>query len=275
MGIYCTEPISTYVCKKVRNSLTIDGNLEKDEWKRAVKSHRFIDIIDGSPALYDSRAALLWDDEYLYVGFWSEEPFVKGQLTKRDSLIFNENDVEIFIDGGDTYYEFELNALNTIYEVFYVWQDAYLSKDMYKNDPRFSITKKDTLTFGGNHDRNSKTFWQGTNDRKIRYAYFDWDFEGLKTAVTIDGEINNPDKPSKGWFAEIAFPWKGMKDLANGRSLPPKDKDIWRMFIGRYEIMRLNGEDIQVGWAMDAIGTNDNHAPERFTKIEFSEEYND
>jgi len=40
-------------------------------------------------------------------------------------LIFRENDVEVFIDGGDCYYEFEINALGTIYEVFFIWQDAY------------------------------------------------------------------------------------------------------------------------------------------------------
>ncbi|GLC82299.1 carbohydrate-binding family 9-like protein [Lacrimispora brassicae] len=273
MSNYCEKEISTYICKRTKDPIVIDGNLEKDVWKRAEKSARFIDVIDGAPALYDSRAALLWDNENLYAGFWCEEPFVKATLTKRDSLIFNENDIEIFIDGGDTYYEFELNALNTVYEVFYVWQDAYLSKDVYQNDPKFSLLKKEAFTFGGNHDRNASTFWTGTNDRKVRYAFMDWDFEGLQTAVQINRENGSEEGVSKSWFAEIAFPWKGMKDLANGRSLPPREQDIWRMFMGRYETLRLNGKEQSVGWAMDQVGTDDNHAPERFTKIVFSEEY--
>jgi hypothetical protein len=32
------------------------------------------------------QAAALWDDEYLYVGFWIEEPFVRARLTERDAL---------------------------------------------------------------------------------------------------------------------------------------------------------------------------------------------
>ena len=69
----------------------------------------------GRPALFDTRAAVLWDDEYLYVGFWLEEPDVRATYTTRDSMICEENDVEVFIAGEDTYYEFELNALGTNY----------------------------------------------------------------------------------------------------------------------------------------------------------------
>ena len=66
----------------------------------------------------------MWDDENFYVSFWIEEPFIEAHQTERDSLVFLENDVEVFIDGGDCYYEFEINALGTVYEVFFVWRDA-------------------------------------------------------------------------------------------------------------------------------------------------------
>ena len=82
-------------------------------------------MVDGAPGLYDTRAALLWDDEALYVAFWIEEPFVRAEATARDELVFLENDVEVLIDGGDCYYEFEINAAGVIYEVFFIWQDAY------------------------------------------------------------------------------------------------------------------------------------------------------
>jgi len=38
-------------------------------------------------------------------------------LTERDSPIYKNNDVELFIAGKHSYYEFEINAFNTIYEV--------------------------------------------------------------------------------------------------------------------------------------------------------------
>ena len=49
--------------------------------------------------------------------FWIEEPFVTATLTERDAPIYQNNDVEVFIAGQDAYYEFEINALGTIYEV--------------------------------------------------------------------------------------------------------------------------------------------------------------
>jgi hypothetical protein len=43
-------------------------------------------MVSGEPGFYDTRAAALWDDEFLYVAFWAEEPFVRASLTERDSL---------------------------------------------------------------------------------------------------------------------------------------------------------------------------------------------
>ena len=56
---------------------------------------------------------MLWDDQFFYVGAELEEPHVWATLTERDSVIFHDNDFEVFIDpDGDThlYYELEMNA---------------------------------------------------------------------------------------------------------------------------------------------------------------------
>src|SRR6476660_6574894 len=117
--------VAHYTCHRTPEPLTIDGDLTKPAWALVPKSQRFVDVITGRPALLDTRAAALWDDDYLYIAFWLDEPSVEAQMTQRDSPVFYENDIEVFIDGGDCYYEFELNALGTIYEVFFIWQDAY------------------------------------------------------------------------------------------------------------------------------------------------------
>ena len=59
---------------------------------------------------------MLWDDKYLYIGAEMEEPHVWATLTKHDSVIFHDNDFELFVDpDGDNHNttEFEMNALNT------------------------------------------------------------------------------------------------------------------------------------------------------------------
>ena len=257
---------SKYTCYRTPSPITIDGDLNKAVWQHSHKSPRFVDMISGTPGFFDTHAAALWDDEALYVAFWVEEPFVEARLTSRDSTIFQENDVEVFIDGGDCYYEFEINALNTVYEVFFIWQDAY-----QKFDSRvFDVHSRQAYTFGGNHDRDAATFWRGTHPRGLRWAFTDWDLSGLKTAVKVQGTLNDNSDIDKGWTVEIAFPWSGMKNLAGNRSLPPQDGDIWRIFFGRFGRLAVGNNVFGNAMSWDRIGDNDNHLPERFTRVSFS-----
>jgi hypothetical protein len=272
MTNFAAQPL--YRAYRTREPLTIDGRLAERAWQMAPKSPRFVDVATGGPGLYESRAAVLWDERALYVGFWLEEPYVRAKMTERDALIFLENDAEVFIDGGDTYYEFEINALGTIYEVFYIWQDAYKRGSRF-DVPEFDLLERRALSFGGNHDRSGAHFWWGTHPRKCRWAFLDWDFPGLVTAVHVDGPLNDASTPGKGWTVELAFPWAGMSWLANGRALPPQDGDVWRLFLGRYESLNLNGVNAGPGYAWNQVGSGDNHFPERFTPIQFSAAYVD
>lgn len=266
-----TTDNTPYTACRIAAPLEINGDLEKPAWQRATKSPRFIDVVDGAPALYESRAAVVWDSTALYVGFWIEEPYIQARQTERDSLIFLDNDVEVFIDGGDTYYEFEINALGTIYEVFFIWRDAYTRGSRF-DIPEFDLLARQPLTFGGNHDRSGAHFWRGTHPRGLRWAFLDWDFPGLRSAVRRDVTFTLDGITRRGWTVELAFPWSGMTWLANGRALPPAEGDIWRLFIGRYQQISLSGVNSTVGWAWDSIGSTDNHLPERFTPIRFSTE---
>ena len=264
--------MTRYTCRKITGNIAINGDLAKPVWQKAEKSPRFIDVIGGTPGLYDTHSALLWNDDYLYVGMWCEEPYPTARITERDGLIWFENDFEVFIDGIDTYYELQVNAINNIYEVFYIWQDAYQRDPRYRANPEFDVFKNAARVFGGNHDRTNEYFWRGSHPRGNRWAFLNWDMPGLQTAVQIDGVLNDTTIVSKGLTVEFAFPWIGMKWLAGGRSLPPGPGDVWRIFIGRYEKLNINGREESVGWAWDPIGTNDNHCPEKFTEIAFSTE---
>ena len=93
---------------------------------------------------------------------------------------------------------------------------------------------------------------------------------GLKTAVAVDGRMNDPSHVDRGWTVEIAMPWSGMTALAGGRSVPPRAGDQWRLQFARYE--KLMPSNHHVGWTWDPVGSTDNHYPERFTIIQFSDE---
>lgn len=258
------EKIAHYTARSVVSAPSIDGKLDDDCWLNAEKSPRFSDLVSGQPAIHDTRAAVLWDDEFLYVGYWIEEPFVQANLTERDSLIYEENDVELFVAGQDAYYEFEIKALGTIYEVFFIWQDAY-DRSGYSLLSEFSREAPGARPFPG------VGFPQ--HPRGPRLGFWNWDFPGLRSAVYVDGTINDNRDRDRGWTVELALPWSGFEALArgDGRALPPKDGDTWRMDFSRFNTYKaaLPMKD-SGGWAWTPHGVWDSHIPELFVEVVFT-----
>ena len=248
-----------------------DGRAAGLAWATAVRTPRFVDMLTGHPAPLDTTAAILWDDAALYIAFWAAEPHLAATMIERDALLFFENDLEIFIDGGDTYYELEFNPLGTIYEVFYIWRDAYTRGGKW-DVPRFDVHHPRVHSFGGDYVPGPKTFWTGNHPRGTRWAFLDYDLPGLKVHVDADGTLNDPATLDRGWTAEIVIPWSSLADLANGRSLPPKPGDTWGIFMGRFEQLRTRGpaEIATAGWAAHSFGVADTHVPECFTQVTFA-----
>jgi hypothetical protein len=173
--------LKKYVCYKALDPINVDGLLSEPSWAKADWAENFVDIEGSLKSLprFRTRVKMLWDDKYFYVGAEFEEPHIWATLTQRDSVIFHDNDFEVFIDpDGDThnYYELELNALGTVWNLLLV-------KPYRDSSP----------------------------------AVHAWDSKGLKAAVSINGTLNNPSDKDKGWSVEIAFPWRFLKNVLPGR----------------------------------------------------------
>src|SRR5690554_4553732 len=186
-----------YVCQRAKESLVLDGKLDKPFWQAAPWSGDFVDIEgDAKPRpTKRTRVKMLWDDEYLYIGAELQEDQIWATLTERDSVIFHDNDFEVFIDpDGDThnYFELEINALNTVWDLF-------LPKPYRDGGPPIS----------------------------------GWDIAGLKTAVHIEGELNNPEAANVGWSVELALPWKIIQEAVPPHGQKPAPGDIWRINFSR------------------------------------------
>ena len=130
---------------------------------------------------------------------------------------YEENDLEIFIAGRDTYYEFEINAFNTVYEVFWIWKEILRAgsdtrggriRPSAQSNPWRSMASAATCIRGGE-----------------RWGILDG-IPGLRIAVHVEGVVNCGTKTDRGWTAEVAFPWSGLELLADGRSLPPREGDV-------------------------------------------------
>lgn len=256
-----TNAVPRYTALRVPAPIQIDGHLDKTCWKAATWSPRFVDVLTAQPVIYDTRAAILWDDQYLYVAYRAEEPFVHAKFTNHNDFIYQDNDMECFIAGPDSYYEFEINAFATCYEVYFAWKDTFERSGLSKL-PEFRLS--DLVPFNGvgftNHPRGG------------RLGNFKLALPGLKKAAFVDGTVNNDADRDRGWTVELAFPWKSLKWLAtDGRALPPKNGDVWRMDFSRFNSYKeAPPARDSGGWFWSPHGVWDSHIPEYFIKVTFS-----
>ena len=232
---------NSYIAYRADSAISIDGKLDERCWQNVPWTEYFSDI-EGTTKpkpKYSTRAKMLWDDSYLYIGAELEEPHVWATLTEHDSVIFNDNDFEIFIDpNGDNheYYEIEINALGTEWDLLLIRP--------YKD--------------GGP-------------------AVNSWEIPGLKVGVHVEGSINAPRNTDKGWSVEVAIPWKVLSECARKKA-PPQDGDQWRVNFSRVEwqVQIVDGKYQKVpgrredNWIWSPQGIIDMHRPEKWGYVQFS-----
>jgi hypothetical protein len=113
----------SYVVKHVKQAPVIDGNVEDAVWQQAKWTKDFQDIegrLKPQPPL-QTNVKMLWDDSCLYVAARIKDPHVWATLKHHDDIVYRDNDFELFIDPSNSthkYFEIEVNALNTIFDLF-------------------------------------------------------------------------------------------------------------------------------------------------------------
>lgn len=230
----------SYVCYRTAGPIVVDGKLDEPTWTQAAWSDSFVDIEGNKKPLprHRTRMKMAWNDDGLYIGAELDEPHLWANLKNHDSVIFHDNDFEVFIDhDGDNhvYGELELNALNT------TW-DLLLTKP-YKDGGR---------------------------------AIDSWEIKGLKTAVHLDGTLNDPRDNDRGWSIEIFIPYTSIREMH--KLTVPVDGEQWRINFSRVEwdTVIKGGEYVKVpnrkenNWVWSPQGVIDMHRPERWGILQFS-----
>ena len=187
-----------YVAYRTASRPTIDGKLDEAAWAAAAWTDAFVDIEgDRRPRpRFATRAKMLWDDEHFYVAAEMEEPDLWGTLTVRDSVIFHDNDFEIFIDpDGDThaYYELEVNALE----------------------------------HGVGSDAAEAVSRRRPGDRRAGTSL------ACRSASIVRGTLNRPGDRDDGWTVEIAMPWRILREAAPDRKRAAAGRPLARQLLAR------------------------------------------
>lgn len=193
-----------YACKRATEPFVLDGDLNKSFWANADFTEDFVDIEgDCRPVpRFRTRAKMLWDDENIYFGAILEGDEIWATQTEHDCVIFLDNDFEIFIDPDSDTQEYVEYEMNAL------------------------NTNWDLMLTKAYHDYGSPI-----NGLELK---------GLRSAVKIDGELNNPSADNKSWSVEVVIPFTTLKECHENRRAP---------LAGEY--YRLNFSRVQ--WLVDVV----------------------
>ncbi len=236
-----------YVVTYAAKPPVIDGDINDVVWQQAKWSEDFVDIegdLKPNPPL-QTNIKMLWGDSCLYVAAQIHDPQIWATLKNHDDIVYLDNDFELFIDPLKTTHQYFEIEVNPLNTIF----DLSLNKP-YRN--------------GGN-------------------AMTSWDATGLRSAVKIQGTLNDPSDIDKGWTVEMAIPFKA---IGFGISTPhPTDGTIWRINFSRVEydtkvvdgkyakLKGDNGRNLpEHNWVWSPQGVINMHFPERWGYLQFSKE---
>lgn len=172
-----------------------------------------------------------------------------GNITERDAVIFYDNDFEIFIDpDSDTQQYYE-----------------------------FEMNAKNA-------------FW----DLLLTKAYHDggkpvnaFDIKGIRTAVHIDGKLNDPNAENKFWSVEVVMPFTTLMECSSKSDCAcPDIGDYWRMNFSRvqWKVNVENGQYVkrrdpithnilpEDNWVWSPTGVINIHYPEMWGFVFFADE---
>lgn len=248
-----------YYCEKTDEKITIDGKLDENAWKHATEIE-FRGIVDGTKPHAITECKTIWDDKYLYVGFYFECSDIRCYWTLNDENIkedarlavlthrkknwaYTECDImrvdsfaKIFLDpdgDGSNYIEFHINPANNVFDA---WYKQGFSDDKWLNRDRIPDVA--------------------------------WSCPGLLTATHIYGSLNASHDVDKGWSVEVAIPWSSLKPFMQG-ACPPKNNDLWGAHFGKVERDRIGGKNQY--WTWPCLEVVNCHLPDRYAKLIFKD----
>ena len=168
-GAAVADDRPAYTIYRAQTPITIDGRLDEPAWFAApsVGPFRFPWWTQGKQE--QTVAKILWDREYLYVGYICQDAHISAEQHRHDAQVWNDDCVEVFAAPDprrpNAYFNIEMNANGAVFDDF--------------------------------HPRGV--------DSEFRP---NWNAEGLRIATRINGTLNNDADRDDSWTLEVAIPFK-------------------------------------------------------------------
>lgn len=250
----------------------VDGRPDEAAWRSAAWSTAFMDMVDGSPPWLRTEVALLWDATALYVAVRMEEPWLEARIVERDGPVYRDPDFELFIAGKDSYWELEVNARSTVYDVFWIWRDALGAETAGGFDTvRWNAAQRRVMLLSG--------IGEHRHPRGERAGFIDENLRGVTVAVSAAGTLDDNSDADRGWAVEMSIPWDALRDLGPDVALRPLPGGVLPMNLTRFVSRTAQGKALPplrpAAWTLTRHGVFDSHVPERFARVVFTEAVSD
>src|ERR1041385_2727556 len=127
MGTLCVSPVfaqsgASYTALRRIDTITVDGNLNEASWATATNTTVFT-LWNGTaaPVSLQTTANMLWDDQYLFVGFNAKDPDVYATYVGRDVHCWEQDNFEVFVTvpGTTGYVEVEGSPIGAIWDGYF------------------------------------------------------------------------------------------------------------------------------------------------------------
>jgi hypothetical protein len=219
---------------KLKAGLTprIDGKLDDAAWVNAASTGPFVNVETGAEdanSPVQGSAKLAWDELGMYLAFEVKDRDITGGFEKKpDQQLWTKDTVEVMIDpegDGDNndYYEIQVNPQNLVFDSHF---DSYNRPMQLPNGP---------------------------------FGHQDWQ-SGVKSAVTVNGTIDDPKDKDLGYVVELKIPWTTLRAKDKPDATPPKPGARWR--INLYAMQNNGG----VAWS-PILGQGNFHKASRFAYV--------
>ncbi len=212
-------------------AIEIDGDLDEDLWGE-------VESIELSPFGSTPKLATEVDvfrtDSHLFVGAEMEDSHVWSTKSERDANTWEEEVLELFVDpdgDGADYLELQINPKGTIFDAHF---ETRLGDGEGSREAQIDRAKEFTL-------------------------------EGLESAVSVDGTLNDDSDEDEGWSVELKIPVDSLPGLEEADAA---FETPWAVNLYRYD--RPDDETTHTyAWSTAARG--DFHQVDKFGRFEFGD----